>query len=185
MDLDTFSRLIAPIRTRLLNLVARAVVQLVDDSNGLQTLQLSVLDGETRSDIERLQQYGFTSVPFKGAEACVLFVGGRRDHGIAVAVDDREHRLKGLEEGEVALYHKDGAKVHFKADGSVEIAPKSGKNIVLAGGTAKVARVGDATAGHTHNFSLTAPSGTLGGPVTGTISNATDTIHAGAGQVLA
>lgn len=143
--LDAIGRLLRPLQNRVANLLARAVLRRVDDSQDLQQLQVDALDGETRDAVERFQQYGFTSVPEDGAEAAVLFVGGHRDHGIAVAVDDRRHRLKGLASGEVALYHKDGARVLLKANGSIEVTPKSGQDVVLAGGSAKVGRVGDAT----------------------------------------
>lgn len=143
--LDSIGRMLRPLQNRVANLLARAVLRRVDDSQDLQQLQVDALDGETRDAVERFQQYGFTSVPEDGAEAAVLFVGGHRDHGIAVAVDDRRHRLKGLAAGEVALYHKDGARVLLKANGSIEVTPKSGQDVVLAGGSAKVGRVGDAT----------------------------------------
>lgn len=105
--------LLAPIRRRLDNLVARSVVSRVDDSKKLQLLQLAVLDGETREGCERVQQYGFTSVPLPGdgagaPEAVVVFVGGFRDHPLVVAVDDRRWRKKDLQPGESALYSDEG-----------------------------------------------------------------------------
>lgn len=109
------AHLLAPLRNRIANMIARAVVKIVDDAGGLQVLQLGVLDGETRDAIERFQEYGFTSRPLAGAEAAVLFLGGRRDHGIAVAVDDRRHRLAGLAEGDAALYRHSGEKVQCKS----------------------------------------------------------------------
>jgi phage baseplate assembly protein V len=144
--IDAINKMIAPLRLRVANMVARAVVQLVDDSVKVQLLQLGVLSEETREGVERVQNYGFTSVPLPGAEAVVVFVGGQRDHGLAVAVDDRRYRLKSLQAGEVAMYHKDGARVVLKADGSIEITAKSGSNVVLNGGSLNVARVTD-TAG--------------------------------------
>jgi phage baseplate assembly protein V len=149
--IDAVNRLLAPLRTRIANMVARAVVALVDDAGKLQVLQLGVLADETRDGCERFQEYGFTSVPLPGAEAVVLFVGGRRDHPLVVAVDDRRHRKTGLEPGESALYNHAGAYVLCKADGSVEVhAPGSvsvnGQTVVLNGGQLPVARVGD-TAG--------------------------------------
>ena len=49
--------------------MSRAVVQRVDDTGGVQTLQVEVLDGEVRDDVERPQQYGLTSVPLEDSEA--------------------------------------------------------------------------------------------------------------------
>lgn len=120
MTLADLTKLLRPLRNALANMVARAVVQLVNDAGGIQIMQLSVLEGETREGVERFQEYGFTSAPRAGAEAVVLFVGGRRDHGLVVAVDDRRYRVKGLADGEVALYNDAGARVHLKADGTIE-----------------------------------------------------------------
>jgi phage baseplate assembly protein V len=144
--IDTLERLLAPLRRQVLNMIARAVVQTIDDSKRLQALQITALDGETREGVERFQNYGFTSVPVEGAEAAVMFANGTRGHGLVIAVDDRRYRLTGLQSGEVALYHKDGARVVLKADGSIEITAKSGSNVVLNGGSLNVARVTD-TAG--------------------------------------
>lgn len=130
--MSALARMLRPLATRLANMVARAVVQLADDSKKLQLLQVGVLSDETREDVERFQNYGFTSVPREGAEALVLFVGGRRDHGVAVAVDDRRYRLVNLESGEVAMYDDLGAKIVFKRNGDVEITPSSG-NVVVNG----------------------------------------------------
>lgn len=183
MNVELLNRLLAPLRNRVAKMVARAVVRLVDDDKKFQELQVDVLDTETRDGVERFQQYGFTSVPEDGAEAVLLCVGGRREHAIAIAVDHREHRLKGLEGGEVALYHKDGAKVVLKASGDIEVTPKSGSDVVLAGGSAQVARVGDATAGHTHTFTFTTPN--AGVTYNGTTGSSTDTIDEGAAHVKA
>ena len=70
---------------------------------------------------ERFQIYGFSSHPRKGADALVLAVGGVRQHSI-VLVDDRRHRMKNLEESEVALYRGNPNQyIKLKADGSIEI----------------------------------------------------------------
>jgi phage baseplate assembly protein V len=127
--IDAVTRLLAPLRNRIANMVARAVVQLVADGGSLQALQLVVGADETRDGCERFQEYGFTSVPLAGAEAVVLFVGGRRDHGLVVAVDDRRHRMAGLEAGEVALYTDEGDHVLLSRGRVVTIT--AGTKIVL------------------------------------------------------
>ena len=84
--------------------VGRAVLQLVDDARKLQSVQVVGLRGEVLDEVERFQQYGFTSHPHPKAECVVLSVGGMRQHPIVIAIDDRRYRLIGLEEGEVGIY---------------------------------------------------------------------------------
>lgn len=105
----------------LRNLVARAVLALVDDARKLQSAQVDMLDGESRADVERFQQYGFTSVPEPGAEAVMIAIGGSRSHMVAIAVDDRRYRKRNLKEGEVCLYTKFGDYVLLKDDGTIEV----------------------------------------------------------------
>lgn len=144
--LDQLTRLLKPIRDRISNMLARAVIAMVDDTLKVQGIQISITDEETRGKVERFQNYGFTSVPESGAEGIVVFIGGRRDHGVALAVDDRRYRKKGLAAGEAAMYHKDGAYILMKANGDIEIQAKTGSNITLNGGVLPIARATD-TAG--------------------------------------
>lgn len=125
------ARWLAPLQKRIANMVARAVVRLVNDDDGVQVLQLDLLAGETRDEIERFQNYGFTSRPLDGAEAAVMFVGGRRDHGVVVAVDDRRYRLKGLEGGEVAMYTDEGDSIRLNRGGNINLTA-SAKFYVVA-----------------------------------------------------
>lgn len=138
MNVEGLTRWIRPLKNRVVNMIARAVVAAVDDAKKFQVVQLDLLEGETRNEIERVQNYGFTSVPHAGAEAAVIFVGGRRDHGLAIAVDDRRYRIRNLESGEVAVYNDTGAKIVFKASGDIELTPKPGQVVALAGALSSV-----------------------------------------------
>ena len=105
MDLRAqFDRLIGPLRRRVLLMVGRAVVRVVDDSLKLQAVQVEALQGEVLDGIERWQEYGFSSVPHPGAEAIVAALGGQRQHSVVLAVEDRRYRVTGLEQGEVCIY---------------------------------------------------------------------------------
>ncbi len=116
--IKTLTRMTAPLARRARLMVARAVVRMVNDGLKMQGLQIGLLADEARDGVERMQEYGFTSHPHPGAEAVAVFVGGNRDHGIVVAVDDRRYRIKGLATGEVALYTDEdqsgGHRIHFK-----------------------------------------------------------------------
>lgn len=126
-------RLIRPLATRIANSVARAVVQLVDDSTKLQLVQLGVLADETVEDGEHHQSYGFSSVPLAGAEAVVLFPNGDREHPLVVGVSDRRYRPSAGEAGQVTMYHYKGAKVTMLASGDIEVTPGPGGKIIMAG----------------------------------------------------
>lgn len=101
--------------------LGRGIIRLVNDAAGIQTAQVGVMANETRSNLERFQEYGLTSVPHAGAEAAVVFLGGNRDHGIIIAVDDRRYRLKGLEAGEVALYTDEGDYIKLGRNREIEV----------------------------------------------------------------
>ncbi|MGD9638389.1 MAG: phage baseplate assembly protein V [Alphaproteobacteria bacterium] len=104
----------AVLRQRVMLMVARGVVQLINDKSGIQNIQVTLLADEIRDNVERFQNYGFSSVPLSGAEAAVVFVGGNRSHGLAIAIDDRRYRLKNLAAGEVAIYTDEGDSITLK-----------------------------------------------------------------------
>ena len=102
---------------------ARGVLTGVQDGGGLQTAQATLLEDEIRDGLERVQNYGFTSHPLGGAEAVVAFMGGNRDHGIILTVDDRRYRLS-LEAGEVAIYTDEEDYIKLKRNNNIEVKTK-------------------------------------------------------------
>ncbi|EOF4706593.1 phage baseplate assembly protein V [Klebsiella oxytoca] len=124
------SRSIAAISRRLRLMVDRALVRIVTDSFGRQNLQVQSLADENDDDVERFQNYGFSSVPPLGSEAIVVAVGGRRGGMVAIAVEDKGSRPRGGEEGDVILYHQEGHIIRLKKDGVIEI---TGKVVNLVG----------------------------------------------------
>lgn len=134
----------SPLLTRLANLVSRVVLRRVDDSKRMQLVQLTALEGETRADVERVQQYGFTSVPKDGAEAVALFPGGFREHGFVIATDDRRYRLTGLQAGEVAIYTDQGDKVVIERGGTIRVTAST--KVVVAAPLVELAGNADAVA---------------------------------------
>lgn len=110
---------------RIKNVFARGVVNLVQDGLKMQGQQITLLDGEIVDNVERAQNYGFTSVPHGGAECFVAFIGSGREHGVILAVDDRRYRLQGLAGGEVALYTDEGDKIVLKRQRTIEVTTKN------------------------------------------------------------
>lgn len=112
----TINKITAPLRRRVNLMVARGVLALVDDATKMQGVQVTLLSGEPR-DMERFQNYGFSSHPHAGAEVAAVFVGGNRNHGLALAIDDRRYRLVNLQPGEVAISDDLGHKVTLTRNG--------------------------------------------------------------------
>jgi phage baseplate assembly protein V len=120
----TISKMLAPLQRQIRLMITRGVVSLIDDATLLQSLQLSGLWGETISNAERFQQYGFSGYPHPGAEAIMLNLGGSRRHVVVIAVDDRRYRVH-LQEGEVAMYDDLGQMVKLGRAG-IDIEAPSG-----------------------------------------------------------
>ena len=111
--LDAVARATEPLKTRLANSIARAVISRVDDSTKIQMVQLGVLAGETIDDGEHFQGYGFSSFPHPGAEAVVVFPDGDRGHPLVIGVDDRRYRPTNGTAGEVVMYTDEGDEIRL------------------------------------------------------------------------
>jgi phage gp45-like len=119
-------------------------VDQVDNTTGLQTLQVLGLDGEVFADVPRFQQSGFSSIPLTGS-ACILGFLQGRGHPVCWAVEGYNERPEGAVDGDVWLYHLlSGARIHLKADGTIDIAAtnvnitgnlNAGGNVADANGT--------------------------------------------------
>jgi phage gp45-like len=159
MDARALQRLFRPLQRRLQGLVARCVLALVDDTLARQGVQVTLGAGETQG-VERVQDYGFTSVPEAGAEGIALAVGGSAGHRVVIALDDRRYRKTGMAAGEVAVYHKSGSHVLLKADGSIVIKATS---ILIGDGAAHPIPFADLVEGvyngHSHIGNLGYPTG--------------------------
>jgi hypothetical protein len=107
------------------------MISKIADGSLMQEVSASLMKGEVRKAIEAVHQYGFTSVPFApdeekdgkpglGPEAFVSFIGGNRSFPVMGPVDDRRHRLKDLEAGDVALFRgrDDGQQFHMNGVGT-------------------------------------------------------------------
>jgi phage baseplate assembly protein V len=134
--IDNIKKMLRPLVRRVQSMIARSVIDSVNDGLKAQGLQIRLL-GETRS-AERFQQYGFTSVPLPGAEAVLVAPDGDQSHGIVIATDDRRYRLKNLQAGEVALYNDQGSKVHLKKTGDILVENKNTGILLKADGNIEI-----------------------------------------------
>lgn len=121
MDERLIARLMAPLARSVGNMLARGTLVLANAATKMQSLQVRILEGEAKDDVEHFEPYGYTSRPHPGAEALLQFFGGDRSHGVAFMVADRRYRLAGLESGEVALYDDLGSKIVIKRGNVIEV----------------------------------------------------------------
>lgn len=118
---DALSVLLRPLWRRVQSMVGRGLVTRVDEGEDLLKIQARLFAGELRDRVHVLGHYGFASSPEAGAEAVVVFLGGGRDNGVAVSVDDRRYRPTDLQPGEVRVYSRHGGTVSLMANGDVRI----------------------------------------------------------------
>ncbi|HUO23114.1 MAG TPA: phage baseplate assembly protein V [Caulobacteraceae bacterium] len=147
------------LKRRVYMAVGRCVLEAVTDTTKCQTLKISLLDDELAEDVERFQEYGFTSVPFAGAEGIAVAVAGLRSHAVVIAVEDRRYRPTGLQPGEGGLYDDQAQTILIKRDGihitttktvtvnAAEVGILSGNVNLGALGGKKVALDGDPVVG--------------------------------------
>ncbi|MGP3146227.1 phage baseplate assembly protein V [Serratia bockelmannii] len=102
-------------------LAFRARLTRITTAGGVQLAQLGGVEGETLQEAEVFQQYGVTSVPPDGAMAIVLPLGGCTSHGVVIATEHSQYRIKGLKPGEVAIYTDEGASIVLKKGKVVEV----------------------------------------------------------------
>ena len=79
--IDAIQKMTEGLRGRVQLMIGRAILSAISDAGKIQTAQAQLLADEVQDDVERIQEYGFASVPLPGAEGVVVFVGGNRDHG--------------------------------------------------------------------------------------------------------
>jgi phage gp45-like len=103
---------------------ARAIVSSIDDNKLMKEMGGNFMKSESRTKIESPQNYGWSSVTFdpdqeqsggqgggSGPETFISFMGGNRSFPVAGPIDDRRHRLKGLDKGDVGMFRgKDDAQ---------------------------------------------------------------------------
>lgn len=104
-----------------IRLAFRGVVTLVKTAGAVQLMQVDGMNGERLQDAELFQQFGSTSNPPAGTMAIVLPIGGKTAHGIVVATEHGEYRLKGLLSGEMAIYNQWGDHVILSADRRMKV----------------------------------------------------------------
>ncbi|MBK3841708.1 phage baseplate assembly protein [Paraburkholderia aspalathi] len=103
--------------------IGRGRVNTVDDSQPIQYVQLSYSKIETKDNIPRVMEYGYTSNPPAKTDAVAVHVTGDRSNAICIGTNHQPSRPTSLATGEVTLYQLNGIQVYLS---------NAGLNIVAA-----------------------------------------------------
>jgi len=116
MIVRIFEQMIKPIKNSVYLMIGRGIITAVNADKDIQLTSVNLLADETKDKTELFQHFGFTSYPPSETECVMLSIGGNRDHGIIIATEKRDLRLKGLSEGDSALYNKKGKFLWLNED---------------------------------------------------------------------
>ena len=122
--IEDIKRVIAPISRRVLLMISRCTLNMVNDSTKTQSAQVELYDGEVHDDAQVWQQFGVSSVPPNGSEGIALFLGGERKTPLIIATENKNLRIIELESGEVVIYSGCGDTILLKSDNSIQIKTK-------------------------------------------------------------
>jgi phage baseplate assembly protein V len=114
------------ILNKIFNLFTRGKITLTDDSGDIQKLQVSMLSGEIKDGVERIQEYGLaSSLPENDSDVMMVSLAGNRDHSVIIKAGSRKFRMKDLKNGEVALYTDEDDMIHFKRGSIIDFNTKT------------------------------------------------------------
>jgi phage gp45-like len=114
------------LETRVTTMIARGVIERVNDALKTQRLQLSVLADEPEENVEHMQPYGLSFVPPAGAEVLALAPGGSTSAMVAICAQLPGDRPTGGEAGTGGLYTRGAWRLFIDLDGTVHLGAELG-----------------------------------------------------------
>lgn len=117
--------IIERVARRVLLSLARALVTTVNDSGGVQMMQVKLNALETRDNTPRVAEFGMTSNPPVNSDAFVVFLGGDRSNGVVLGTVHQPSRPKNLASGETMIYSQDGKQIYLTASGGIVVDAKN------------------------------------------------------------
>ena len=143
----------ANFRYQVLQIASRMVkyasLSSLGNTFGYGSVQGPVADGslgqqQCQQPVRFMQWFGFRSRPVvKQGEAVVVACRGGTSNAVAVAADNLAHGPTDLDEGESVMYSSGGSTIRQDTAGKIMIDAKTPADVVVNGGTLKVARVTD------------------------------------------
>lgn len=114
------NKLLAPFKRGLQQMLRIGTLLKVNDASPIQMVQVETLSGEV-IEVPRIQEFGFSSVPKKGAKGVMAAFGGNTNGYACIKMDDKTYRPIGLKSGETIIYDAFGQFVYFKDNGHIHV----------------------------------------------------------------
>lgn len=118
-DPKYFAQRINDLYKRMMLVIGRAQVQIVDDTQNVQSVQLEINVGETRDKTFNFQHFGFSSNLPPLTDCAVVFLGGDRNQGVIIGSNNAKFRFKNLASGETVIYDAFGKSILLGESGIV------------------------------------------------------------------
>lgn len=163
------------------NTFVRFLLEETDDKGDQQLMRGKSRNRETlggpKHKLVRLNQYGFSGNPPKGAQGIATFMNGNPDQGLLIGIEHPDHRPKDLPVGDSKMYDDVGQYVWLKHDGTVEIFGGGSCKITMTGG--KIYLDGDVYigGGPGATFKPTSQEGTIDSDGDVEVSNFATKVH--------
>lgn len=124
----TIRSVVNSLRSNVNAMVARVVVNAINDGAAIQAVTVTALADESLDSVQHMQQGGLSHVSLPGAEGLMLCLGGSREAPFVFAVSNRSVRPTGSAGGETVLYaaEKDGVQARLKVGGPLEVTSAGG-----------------------------------------------------------
>jgi phage gp45-like len=101
----------------MISLIRGIITKFTAGKNKVPKFSATGRSGETFTDREAFQQFGFASGLPKGTEAILIKTG---QNVYLIASENRKFRLD-VQEGEVGIYNEDGDNIHLKKGHTIEV----------------------------------------------------------------
>lgn len=106
---------------KLKGLVVRGVIKSINDTGARQMVVATLLAGEVKDRIERIQQFGMSSHPPSGAAAVFAAVAADRSRLVCIGENHPTHRPTDLVAGETQIYDAFEQFIHLQQSGVIYI----------------------------------------------------------------
>lgn len=129
---DSFTRALRPFANKIKSMLGKAILSAISDSSNMQIVKIEGMDGDVFTDVERLQEYGLSSIPPAGAEVIYAALNGNRDHIVVLTTGYSKDRPKGST-GDTFVWSIHKNKISLTKDG-LKIEDQFGNTIDMIDG---------------------------------------------------